>query len=437
MHFIFEKIDDENGLQNFIKCDDLNTSGIPRFPISPLVNALTLNKTLFKDRSIDPTFSCTPLYDRPYVISTGVAHDPSFWAEGPKDNKKTLFEYLNKDYIQDLQKGKAFLLLDQSHEGCHESWLWEWMHTNANKYDVPIQQIIYITGDFNAPKNYKAWYSQFDLKVKMHVIVYEIFETHISSILTKHNNRKRITNIDKQFAYKEKHLKSIKDYNCLQKRARGHRVFLFDKLSENKLLDKGINSMNKLPNESIHYFKDFPIFCEEKRVRELNKLLPIIPKYYQNKENLFTSPHNGELIQELNFEIMCHSWLTVVSEAHYFTAAETGFLSEKTFKPIACGHPFIIYGAKFSLQRIKELGYKTFEPFIDESYDNLDDISRIDKIIMILKDFCQKSQKEKLQFYQNCMPILQFNQNLILRKFRMNSTIYNQIRIIVENDYDY
>lgn len=437
MHFVFEKIDDKNGLQNFIDCNDLNTSGIPRFPISPLVNALTLNKTLFKDKSINPTFSTAPLYDRPYIISTGVAHDPAFWTEGPENNKKPLFAYLNKSYIEDLQKGKAFLLLDQSHEGNYESWLWEWMHTNANIYDIPIQRIIYITGDFNAPKNYKAWYKKFNLQVKMHIIVYEIFEPHISSILTTHKNRKKICSIEKQLAYKTKHLRNIKSYNCLQKRARGHRVLLFDKLSENKLLDKGINSMNKLPNESIHYFKDFPTFCEEKRVRELNKLLPIIPKYYQNKENLFTSPHNGELIQELNYDIMKDSWLTVVSEAHYFTAGETGFLSEKTFKPIACGSLFVIYGAKYSLKRLKAMGYKTFEPFIDESYDTLDDLQRVEKIIDILKIFCKKTTEEKIEIYKNCMPILKHNQSLLLTKFQMNSQIYKNIRYMIKKEYDY
>lgn len=32
-------------------------------------------------------------------------------------------------------------------------------------------------------------------------------------------------------------------------------------------------------------------------------------------------------------------------------------------------HPFIVYGSPFTLKSLRELGFKTFSPFIDESYD--------------------------------------------------------------------
>lgn len=45
------------------------------------------------------------------------------------------------------------------------------------------------------------------------------------------------------------------------------------------------------------------------------------------------------------------------------------FISEKTFKPIAHGHPFMIFGPPGILHYLKALGFATFDHVIDESYD--------------------------------------------------------------------
>ncbi len=71
---------------------------------------------------------------------------------------------------------------------------------------------------------------------------------------------------------------------------------------------------------------------------------------------------------------MLYFWCTVVSEAQYNDSQKSIFLSEKTFKPIACSHPFQILGAKGSLKELRKLGYLTFENLFDESYDELDNI---------------------------------------------------------------
>lgn len=45
------------------------------------------------------------------------------------------------------------------------------------------------------------------------------------------------------------------------------------------------------------------------------------------------------------------------------------FITEKTFKPIAFQHPFIVFGQTGLLTYIRELGFETFENIFDESYD--------------------------------------------------------------------
>ena len=48
-----------------------------------------------------------------------------------------------------------------------------------------------------------------------------------------------------------------------------------------------------------------------------------------------------------------------------------GFITEKTFRPIACGHPFIVLGNNNILKTLHDLGFETFGSLWDESYDTV------------------------------------------------------------------
>jgi hypothetical protein len=62
------------------------------------------------------------------------------------------------------------------------------------------------------------------------------------------------------------------------------------------------------------------------------------------------------------------TFISVVTE----TLVDEGtlFFSEKIWKPIMVGHPFMVYGNQYSLKYLKSIGFKTFDKWIDESYDN-------------------------------------------------------------------
>jgi hypothetical protein len=49
------------------------------------------------------------------------------------------------------------------------------------------------------------------------------------------------------------------------------------------------------------------------------------------------------------------------------------FPTEKTYKVMSCKTPFIAYTTPYFLKELKQLGYKTFSPWIDESYDDIED----------------------------------------------------------------
>ena len=81
------------------------------------------------------------------------------------------------------------------------------------------------------------------------------------------------------------------------------------------------------------------------------------------------------------------------------------------------------------MEHIRErFGYKTFHPYIDESYDNEDDdLKRLKMIQIEIEKFANKTKEEKDEFLNNVKDICVYNQNLFL-KYGKNS--YN---VLIDN----
>ena len=87
-------------------------------------------------------------------------------------------------------------------------------------------------------------------------------------------------------------------------------------------------------------------------------------------------------------------------------------LTEKTLRPIACGHPFIILGTTDILKYLRKYGFKTFSPLIDESYDDIQDpVERMQAIIGVMKHIANMSTADKLLLYQQMQEICSHNKD--------------------------
>lgn len=79
-------------------------------------------------------------------------------------------------------------------------------------------------------------------------------------------------------------------------------------------------------------------------------------------------------------------------QSYISVVAETGvsgsvFITEKTMKPLAFQHPFIVYGNSGTLGVLRSWGFETFDNLWDESYDMIEDSAlRCDAIAAILKE---------------------------------------------------
>lgn len=413
MNFIF---DDLHKQLNFTNCNDVNSSGIKRFTTSPMIGSM-LHRKKFKPSFYNlstntDSWRNRKLYNR-YIISSGVTHSPVDWC-GYTDLKKkydpymierkSVFAYLSEKQLSAIRKKQCFLLLDQSHEGYHTNWLFDWFHDCCSQYNISPTQIIYVTGNLAVIEQYNIWINNSIAQEKMCVIPHIQFEDFIQDSAEKQKDI--IPTAEQQIEYKTKNLNNIKLYNAFQKRPRPHRIWLFSKLYEHQLLDDGINSMNSFSHRNTFYEGKT---LDKSLYDSFINLLPMYPRLDLNSEfkNGFEGSLGNLFERDLNHQATLDTWVSIVSEASF--AEDTCFISEKSFKPIATMHPFIMYGNKHSLKYLRGLGYKTFGDFIDESYDELDSWDRLDAIIKIIQDIKEMPANKKLEWFISMQPILNHN----------------------------
>jgi hypothetical protein len=126
-----------------------------------------------------------------------------------------------------------------------------------------------------------------------------------------------------------------------------------------------------------------------------------------------------------------NTYINIVTETFF---GPNVFLSEKVFKPLSNLQPFIVFGDYKTLAELKKLGFKTFSPFIDESYDDeIDNEKRMKLIEVEIQKIKNKSIKEIHNWYYSITDILLHNQKHLytFKDYECFETIMQEMK----NDY--
>jgi hypothetical protein len=89
---------------------------------------------------------------------------------------------------------------------------------------------------------------------------------------------------------------------------------------------------------------------------------------------------------------------------------DSGSFTEKTTKCLAAGKPFILFGTQGMLEKLKNMGFETFHPYINEDYDcDKNPLVRLEKI---KKEILRiNSATDTDEFYSAINSIAQRNKN--------------------------
>lgn len=98
-------------------------------------------------------------------------------------------------------------------------------------------------------------------------------------------------------------------------------------------------------------------------------------------------------------------FVDIVSE----TDLDTCFTTEKTLRPIIFKNPFLLMAGKGTLQKLKDIGFKTFDNWWSEDYDNFTHLERMEKILDIVDWISVQYNVRK--FKQEMETILEHNYN--------------------------
>jgi hypothetical protein len=199
-----------------------------------------------------------------------------------------------------------------------------------------------------------------------------------------------------------------KTFLCFNRRYHPHRLIFFMMMKKRKLLANFYMSMAKTQPGSGQSF-----------TTTASHLVHNHPKYNFTIEDIASCESTLPLIlDQSNFEsypmelnpgdletFYKNSLINIITETFYFS--NIIHVTEKTFKPIAQLQPFIIIASPGSLQHIRDMGFKTFSEFWDESYDQETDHEvRFNKIFDLVELISKWSEEQKIELSYKIKDIL-------------------------------
>jgi len=202
---------------------------------------------------------------------------------------------------------------------------------------------------------------------------------------------------DKTFTFDHSNKKY--DFLYLNKQPRTHRKKLY-----NKLLDKGVlnNSLHtnwptrKLPAEyELPWAQDYP--------------------HHGMDQDIFEKPYN---------DTAC----SIVSETN--DNDHDIFMTEKIWKPIIAQQFFVVHGNYLYLQKLREMGFKTFNNYFEEAYDlDRDPDTRIDTIV----DLCDRLRDAPWKdIYMQSKALRQYNFDHFFNREKLSLEINKTLELFLE-----
>ena len=219
-------------------------------------------------------------------------------------------------------------------------------------------------------------------------------------------------NIDAQQQTEEIFQKSKKPYKFLflNGRIRSHRKYLLEQFRLSGLLDQSLwSNLDSNPGagrELTHPCMNTPSITrslpQEYEVSKYQTSNINTDNHYK-KYTLFNNDW-GEIY--LQPEPYIDTYFSLVTETVF--EYPYSFRTEKIWKPIAMGHPFIAVSNMGYYRDLHNMGFKTFGHVIDESFDLIkDNQQRIERIAQVVEDLCRQ---DLASFLKECYTVCKYNQ---------------------------
>ena len=336
--------------------------------------------------------------------------------------------------IQELARtGQVTVILDNAAEGSETLVTWCFVKGLINL--IEEGRILLIGGGDMDPSKWP----------------YMSYEYFLPKIFDFDENVAAGSSIDEYFSLTDKPYKFL----FLNGRMRSHRKYLLERFQANGLLDQSLwtnldtdlRLVTTLPQQRWQNFNDINVIKLQFEHNGVDRMeLPIdlhfLPKEYETpafRNNIDHLPAVGTV----KFNLFNNTWGDAVvdgaayRDTYFSLVTETvfnypySFRTEKIWKPVAVGHPFIAVANQGFYKDMHRLGFQTFGHVIDESFDLIDNSQdRIERIAEVVEDLCQQ---DLASFYKECYNVCKYNQELYTEmRHRVPRELPNQIHQFID-----
>ena len=313
------------------------------------------------------------------------------------------------------------------------------LHKTLVEQNISPDRVAYVMGNnWSVGIEYNSWCDKNNFHQRLTLInCYEQVHNKGMQLLKSEDNGNTFVS-DKEFQDKSKKRKH--QLVCLNRRIRPHRYAMIAMLHHNNLLENNLVSFSLETGKDLNCMgaKGRPDIDTMRKICGNRKLMETYMSYYDDLDKMSPRTIDFDNLQEImgigfeSKEPYLDSYFSIVTETGF--PEPTKFATEKVFRPMLHFHPFIVYGSQGTLKMLKELGFKTFSPFIDESYDNeKTTFKRMQKITSEVKRICSMSQDEMHEWYYEMQDILIHNRELI-KKY--GERYHESQREVIDNAYE-
>ncbi len=308
--------------------------------------------------------------------------------------------------VIDLAKaGRIQFIINYSHEPFSDEWFIEEFEKMVNEMELNMNMFHFFVGTSNL----------YELVPKAKEYNFYFEDSIIQSTAIKIKNLKSQPNFT--LGYKtewiddsEIDLNRSKYFVCLNRNSQKSFRYTFGCFLESKnMWDKVYASfLKKSDNKALYLTGDelFDLSIKNSEESFSNKI-PIEVDTHSSEDK-----ESFEVAKAFKKEIYLDSYIYIVTETNF---EDDIFITEKICNPMAVLQPFIIFGAYGYLKYLQSLGFKTFDGFIDETYDNIkDNQKRYLKVCSEIERISNLPIEQLHSWYNSITDIMIHNRNHLI-----------------------
>jgi hypothetical protein len=300
-----------------------------------------------------------------------------------------------------LASRKATLVLAATGEASWFGPRWvEWMTGIADALSCEAEQLVYMCQNTRFAEDYRAYRASAGLRSRFgavplntHFLIDGLRADPLPAAPTRH-------------------------FLCFNQRPQIHRAALLLAMERDGLLGSAHLSFNQsitaelpLSGRTLAPWLDM---AEPEVDALINAVEPTLPLRLDLSGHGVTTAADAGYVDSFSARLFADAAVYLVTESE-MNGSDMCRLTEKTVKGLAAEIPFIVFGNQGTLASLRALGFRTFAPLIDESYDSVEDpVARFKAAYAETRRLAAMPLETLVGLRQVLLPVLQHNRSTLL-----------------------